>query len=77
MQDSITIFETELEVLLKQYFAEEDLNQMKLKVNPPKNEDNDVSEKINDFYRNQLDINLDSFQFFNYRFTCFIFLMAS
>jgi hypothetical protein len=61
MQNLITNFETELDTLLKHYFAEEDLNQMDLNKSLEKEEKNNVSEKINDFYRNQLDINVDSF----------------
>ena len=56
-----TNFKTELELLLKQYFADEDLDQINFKVNPRK-EENNISEKINDFYRNQLDIDLNSFK---------------
>jgi tetratricopeptide (TPR) repeat protein len=61
MKDAIANFEVELDHLLKQYFAEEDLNQINLKSSIQKEEKNNVSEKINDFYRNQLDINIDSF----------------
>jgi tetratricopeptide (TPR) repeat protein len=61
MKEIITHFETELELLLKQYFTQEDLNQINLKFSPQKEDQNNVSEKINDFYRNQLDINVDSF----------------
>jgi len=61
MNNSIHNFETELDLLLKQYFAEEDLNQMNLKKSPQREDNNRISEKINDFYRNQLDLNTDSF----------------
>jgi tetratricopeptide (TPR) repeat protein len=61
MQNLVTNFETELELLLKQYFAEDDLSQIVLGNISLKEDNNIVSEKINDFYRNQLDINLDSF----------------
>lgn len=61
MKDIIANYETELDLLLKQYFAEADLNKMNLNLRPQKEEKNYVSEKINDFYRNQLDINVDSF----------------
>jgi tetratricopeptide (TPR) repeat protein len=62
MKDLIANFESELDILLKQYLAEEDLNQINLKISPQKEDKNNVSEKINDFYRNQLDINIDSFE---------------
>jgi len=61
MKNLTANFETELDQLLKQYFAEEDLNQMNFKSSPQKEDNNNVSEKINDFYRSQLDINPDSF----------------
>ena len=61
MKNLISNFETELDLILKQYFAEGELNQMNLKISPHKEENNDISKKINDFYRNQLDINTDSF----------------
>jgi hypothetical protein len=61
MKEIVANFETELDLLLEQYFAEEDLNQMNLKPSPKKGDKNDVSGKINDFYRNQLNINVDSF----------------
>jgi tetratricopeptide (TPR) repeat protein len=61
MQNIIENFESELDTLLKQYFAERDLNNLKLDTNKQKVDKNSVSDKINDFYRNQLDINIDSF----------------
>jgi tetratricopeptide (TPR) repeat protein len=60
MQGNKLTFEVELDHLLKQYFGEEDLNRINLKINPPKEEYNRISEMINDFYRDQLDINVDS-----------------
>ena len=61
MKESITNFEKELEHLLNQYFDEEDINQMNLSSSTRIEENSGISEKINDFYRNQLDIDLDSF----------------
>jgi tetratricopeptide (TPR) repeat protein len=60
MQDTKLTFEVELDHLLKQYFGEEDLNRINLKINPPKEEYNRISEMINDFYRDQLEISMDS-----------------
>ena len=60
MEDSKVAFEIELDHLLKQYFGEEDLNRINFKMNPRKEEGNRISEMINDFYRNQLDIDIDS-----------------
>ena len=60
MNNSRQHFEIELNQLLKQYFDEEELNRMNHKVNPRNEESNKVSEMINDFYRNQLDININS-----------------
>jgi len=61
MKNLTANFETELNHLLKQYFAEKDLNQMNFKSSPQKEDSNNFSEKINDFYRSQLDIDFDSF----------------
>ena len=60
MQDLTTKFELELGQLLKQYFGDEELRGMNLSVIPRNEESNKVSEIINDFYRNQLDININN-----------------
>jgi tetratricopeptide (TPR) repeat protein len=60
MKDLTTNFEKELDQLLKQYFGDEELRRIYYRVDPQKEESNKVSEMINDFYRNQLDINVDS-----------------
>jgi len=60
MQNSLNNFETELDSLLKQYLGEEEVNRLNLRADSSKAEGNRISEMIDDFYRNQLKINIDS-----------------
>jgi len=60
MQNSMNNFETELDNLLKQYLGEEEVNRLNLRADSSKAEGNRISEMIDDFYRNQLKINIDS-----------------
>ncbi len=60
MQKAKITFEQELDSLLKQYFGEVELNRMNVKMHPRKESNSRISEMINDFYRNQLDIDIDS-----------------
>ncbi len=60
MNNSTHNFESEIDDLLEQYFGEEELKRMKLKIKPRNEECNNISEMINDFYRSQLEINIDS-----------------
>jgi len=60
MQDSINKFEIELDRLLRLYLGEDESKRLDLKIIPSKVESNRITEMINDFYRNQLEINIDS-----------------
>ncbi len=60
MQDSTNNFEIELDGLLRMYLGEDELKRLDLKIIPSNVESNRVTEMINDFYRNQLEINIDS-----------------
>lgn len=60
MQNSTNNFEIELDGLLRTYLGEDELKRLDLKIIPSKVENNRVTEMINDFYRNQLEINIDS-----------------
>ncbi|MCH6576128.1 MAG: tetratricopeptide repeat protein [Bacteroidetes bacterium] len=56
MDNSINKFEKELDRLLEQYLGDGELNRLNLKINPPKEGNNKINRMINDFYRNQLQI---------------------
>jgi tetratricopeptide (TPR) repeat protein len=60
MQNIINNFELELDSLLKLHLSKDELNQLDLKISPSKSENNKISKMINDFYVNQLEINVDS-----------------
>jgi len=53
---SINNFEKELDRLLEQYLGDGELNWLNLTINPPKEGNNKINRMINDFYRNQLQI---------------------
>ena len=61
MNNSISDFEIELNGLLKEYFSNDELNRLNLKINPPKQGSDKVTGMINDFYRNQLQINISNY----------------
>jgi tetratricopeptide (TPR) repeat protein len=61
MNNSISDFEIELNGLLKEYFSNDELNRLNLKINPPKEGSDKVTGMINDFYRNQLQINISNY----------------
>lgn len=61
MNSSISEFETELNGLLKEHFSVEELNRLNLKNNRPKEGSDKVTGIINDFYRNQLQINISNY----------------
>jgi tetratricopeptide (TPR) repeat protein len=60
MQNSIQNFEIEFDKLLRLYLNEDELKRLDIKIIPSKVESNRVTEMINDFYRNQLEINIDT-----------------
>jgi len=61
VNDSIHKFEIELNGLLKEYFSIDELNRLNLNINPPKERSNKITGMINDFYRNQLQININNY----------------
>ncbi len=60
MDDSINNFEKELDRLLEQYLGDGELNRLNLKINPPKEGSDKITGMINDFYRNQLQIDINN-----------------
>jgi tetratricopeptide (TPR) repeat protein len=60
MKTSINKFEIELNGLLKRYFNEDELNWLNQTINPPKEGSDKITGMINDFYRNQLQIEIDN-----------------
>lgn len=61
MQQSNKVFEVELERLLKRYLGEDWFNTVYLQENVNENNLDQVSEKISDFYRDQLKINVHNY----------------
>jgi len=59
MQDSLTLFKNEIQNLLREYFVEDDFNEMFFDSGKPTNDEADISAKINDLYRRQLDIQIE------------------
>lgn len=59
MQDSLTIFKNEIQNLLKEYFVEDDFDKMFLDSGKSLKDDADISTKISDLYRRQLDIRIE------------------
>jgi len=60
MKNSIDKFEIELNGLLKRYFNDDELNRLNLNINPPKEGSDKITGMINDFYRNQLQIDINN-----------------
>lgn len=60
MNDSLKNFEIELNRLLKLYIGNEKLDQLNQRFKLTTEESNRISQAINDFYKNQLEINIDS-----------------
>ena len=61
MDDSINNFEKELDTLLEQYLGDSKLNRLNLNLNPHKEGNNKIPQMINDFYRNQLQIEINNY----------------
>ena len=59
MQDSVTIFKNEILNLLNEYFVEDDFNEMFFESDKSLNDETDISSKISDLYRRQLDIRIE------------------
>jgi len=55
------IFEIELDKLLKKYFGDDNLCKLNLNINCPQDNVDGISEKINEFYRDQLQIEVDTY----------------
>ena len=60
MKNSIDKFEIELGGLLKRHFNDDELSQLNQNINPPKEGHNKITGMINDFYRNQLQIEINN-----------------
>jgi tetratricopeptide (TPR) repeat protein len=60
MKNSIDKFEIELDGLLKRYFNDDELSQFNQNINPPKEGNNKITGMINDFYKNQLQIEINN-----------------
>jgi tetratricopeptide (TPR) repeat protein len=60
METSIHKFEIELNGLLKRYFNDDELSRLNQNINPPKEGSDKITGMINDFYRNQLQIEIDN-----------------
>jgi len=56
MYNSINKFEKELDRLLEQYLGDGELKRLNLKINPPKEGNNNIPGMINAFYKSQLQI---------------------
>ena len=61
MKETIKNFEIEFDRLLKLYLGKEEFDRLDLKFGPSKVESNRISEVINNFYKSQLEINIDSY----------------
>lgn len=59
MQDSLTIFEKEIQNLLSEYLAKDEYERIFIDVNHHMISRSDISSKINDLYKKQLDIKID------------------
>jgi len=60
MKNSKDKFEIELGGLLKRHFNDDELSQLNQNINPPKEGNNKITGMINDFYRNQLQIEINN-----------------
>jgi tetratricopeptide (TPR) repeat protein len=61
MKNSIDKFEIELDGLLKKYFNDDELSWLNQNINPPKEGTDKLTGMINDFYRNQLQIEINNY----------------
>jgi len=61
MNISIGNFEIELSELLNQYFSVDELNHLNLYINPPVERSDKITGMINNFYKNQLQININNY----------------
>ncbi len=61
MDNSISDFEKELDRLLEQYLGDGELNRLNLNINPHKEGNNNIPNMINDFYKSQLQIDINSY----------------
>ena len=61
MKRSIDKFEIELNGLLKRYFNDDELSRLNLNNHPPKDGSDKITGMINDFYRNQLYIDINNY----------------
>ena len=61
MKNSIDKFEIELNGLLKRYFNDDELSRLNLNNHPPKDGSDKITGMINDFYRNQLYIDINNY----------------
>jgi tetratricopeptide (TPR) repeat protein len=60
MKNSKDKFEIELNGLLKRYFNDDELSRLSQNINPPKEGSDKITRTINNFYRNQLQIEIDN-----------------
>ena len=60
MKNSTDKFEMKLDGLLKRYFNDDELSRMNQNINPPKEGSDKITGMINDFYRNQLQIEINN-----------------
>ena len=68
MDNSINKFEKELDRLLEQYLGDGELKRLNLKINPPKEGNNNIPGMINAFYKSQLQIENNNYSRINYLF---------
>ena len=61
MNNSMGSFEIEVNGLLKKYFSDDELNRLSLNINPPNERSDKLNGMINDFYRNQLQIDINNY----------------
>ena len=59
MQDSLTIFESEIQNLLSEYLAKDEYEKIFIDVNHYQIGSSDISSRISDLYKKQLDIKID------------------
>ncbi len=60
MHNSINKFEIELDGLLKRYFNDDEFSRLNQNTNPPKEGSDKISGMITDFYKNQLQIEINN-----------------
>jgi tetratricopeptide (TPR) repeat protein len=59
MQDTLTIFKDEVQNLLSEYFVKDDFEELFIDPTKSSNDESDISSKIGDLYRRQLDIRIE------------------